>query len=110
MRALRAALVVFLAPAFFASEAGAACYVNDPARFACMELQNNYSAYVTAYYDGNNYGCNTAPGTTCSFVVSVGTHSFSARSNDGKSTNFGTGYVKPGCCDADHRLVVWEVR
>ena len=103
-------IVMLLATAVFAPDTEAACFVNDPAKFACMDLQNNYSAYVTAYWDGNNFGCNTAPGTTCTFIVPVGTHSFTARSNDGKSTNFGRGYVKPGCCDADHRLIVWEVK
>jgi hypothetical protein len=91
-------------------QASAICQINDPTRFACMDLENRYSDYVTVYWDGNNYGCNTAPGTTCSFIVPVGTRAFFARANDGVTTDFGKGMVTPGCCDAAHLLRVWEVR
>jgi hypothetical protein len=110
MRISIAVLLALLATAVIAPDAAAICAINDPTRHACMDLQNNYSEYVTAYWDGNNYGCNTAPGTTCSFIVPIGTRTFTARSNDGKVVNLGTGLVKPGCCDAAHRLVVWEIR
>lgn len=91
-------------------DATAICQINDPANYACMDLENRYSDYVTVYWDGNNYGCNTAPGTTCSFIVPVGTRAFWARANDGVTTDLGKGLVKPGCCDAAHLLKVWEVR
>lgn len=107
MRVVVAMLVVFLATAVVVRDAHAICQINDPSKYACMDLQNNTGRYVTAYWDGN-YGCNTAPGTTCSFIVPIGSHRFTARSNDGQVVDFGSGYVNPGCCDDAHRLVVWD--
>lgn len=108
MRIGIAVLVTLLANAVMVLDAHAICQINDPSKYACIDLQNKTSEYVTANWDGNNYGCNTAGGTTCSFIVSIGTHSFTARSNSGRFVDFGSGYVKPGCCDDEHRLVVWD--
>ena len=103
-------LVLIAASVVLVSDASAICQINDPTHYACMDLQNDYSDYVTVYWDDNTYGCNTAAGTTCSFIVPVGVHRFWARANDGVTTEFGQGPVVPGCCDAAHRLRVWEVR
>ena len=109
-RTLTALLLLLAACLVVVPDAEAVCQINDPVNFACMHLENRYSDYVTVYWDGNNYGCNTAPGTTCSFIVPVGRRSFRARANDGVTTDFGSGVVTPGCCDAAHTLKVWEVR
>lgn len=102
-----AVLFALLALAVITPEAYAVCSINDPANYTCLDFQNKSSQYVTVQWDGN-YGCNTAPGTTCSFIVPIGNHHFTARANNGRFWDFGNGYAGPGCCDREHLLWVWD--
>jgi hypothetical protein len=48
---------------------------------ATLKVINNTSSYITVSVDGN-YGCNTAPHTTCTIPVTTGFHRLRAVATD----------------------------
>jgi len=48
---------------------------------ATLKVINNTSSYITVSVDGN-YGCNTAPKTTCTIPVTTGFHRLRAVATD----------------------------
>jgi len=54
------------------------------ANAATLSVENKLDEAVTVNVDGN-YGCNTAPATTCSIPVSAGDHTLKASTASGKT-------------------------
>src|SRR5450830_952368 len=86
------------------ANANAACYPNDPSKFTCVDFENQSSEPVAITYDNGTYGCNTAAGTTCTFIVPIGQHTFVGRSSSGIERVVGSGNVPAGCCQPIQKL------